>query len=338
MLRLTKELLPTKCLNLLMADDEYDLQEHLLDDSGNLVFLFEMGENKMLGTCTTRQELSDYTKIFYPCARENWASSVDNTMPLYQLQIRTFPIYVLHHDFQTILSAQTQFFLVKSTAQTYPFTMSKDAIDTEDYVSADHCQAGSSKMISQIFPVDPASISDIVATSTIPTNCADITKDGLKCLQLSRFGNKLGACTKTCDSNIASILAYLYDAFTNGSTDIFFKADGKMMSCQAADTYIFVGDQKRRHIVHDFESEGEFITYMLQNAGTPILCWIVLAPDKRMSRNPKFEKSLFFHLPDRDELVRLQAEATEMKDDTYSVYSAKNLKLVTFQLSIQIPQ
>src|SRR5436190_21293925 len=101
------KILPSNCLYIAMAEEAYNLKEHVEESNDNLVFFFPLGNDELRAVCVTRGELQQYTKVFYRCMRECLGATVDALRAValqdeayYQLLVAEFPIYITEENFQ----------------------------------------------------------------------------------------------------------------------------------------------------------------------------------------------------------------------------------------------
>lgn len=212
------KILPSNCLYIAMAEEAYNIKDHVEESRDNLVVFFPLPNDQLRAVCVTRGELQQYALVFYQCLRNSLApDSVIQDAPYYQLQITEFPIYVSEENFEAMIkNRDTPFFLAQASDLVLSRTVSKRALEPDaDWMSADHCQDGTEKIVSTIYPVNAASVAEILQVNlpsgakkqTDEAQCQRKTKQGMRCLQMSKFGLKIGAdCVGFCVKHLQSSL------------------------------------------------------------------------------------------------------------------------------------
>jgi hypothetical protein len=94
-------LIESKCVEI--ADDK-DLIQHISQDSDNIVFLFDLGNNDIEAICSTRQNIlmSNFCFIQNDC--------LDTSKKVYELELTKFPVYVDHINVKKVQRSMTPFF------------------------------------------------------------------------------------------------------------------------------------------------------------------------------------------------------------------------------------
>jgi hypothetical protein len=133
------------------------LKEYLAADEQDNIIILGPGEGRARGTnavCFTRsdieKQLQDLTTITLPCLGPNGAFPVDANAQFVKIQLREFPVYVPKSDVLAMISSSARVFEPKLSNLTLQTTASADAVENSDFVSADHCQAGTTKKIYRI--------------------------------------------------------------------------------------------------------------------------------------------------------------------------------------------
>ncbi len=154
--------IPSTCVDIVNAEMEQNVEDHIRVDSNNLLFLFPLDNNtRMAGACYTRSDLQT-ARAFYQCKKEKLKSAIVNTT-YFRLDVREFPIFIQDDNYIFLLESKAQFFIVNETPILLNLTVSEDVLfERSDWVSADHCQTGTNKQISVIFPVSEQSLSDAI--------------------------------------------------------------------------------------------------------------------------------------------------------------------------------
>lgn len=153
--------LPSTCVDIMNVEMETKLESFIELDRNHIVFLFPLSNNQLSAACYKRSDLSE-CKIFYPC-EENKMQTTDVATSYFRLDVREFPIYITDDNYFYLLQTSTQFFIVNETPNRLGFTISSDVYNgIDDFMSADHCQSGSSKTVSVIFPINYQSLQDAV--------------------------------------------------------------------------------------------------------------------------------------------------------------------------------
>jgi len=227
-----------------MVDDNYDIKQHLEESDENYVFLFPAANDTLRATCVTRSELQLYAKVFYQCLDDTIASAV-TTQPFYQMLVAEFPIYVTAETFQTIMHSDTPFFLVLPTDDFLDFTASEEALEPDpDWTSADHCQQGSRKSLSQVVILDPADLglsAPARKRSETKVDCQRTTNDGLMCLNLPKFHSQIGAkCIEFCLANVKRALMGFF-AHVSGDSPMWVRLQEELVPVTARDFWRVMG-------------------------------------------------------------------------------------------------
>lgn len=144
----TKYDITGNCIDVIMQDEE-SMQHYLTSDPYNMIFVFPTNGQPFYA-CYHRSYLNQ-SEIFYKCGQEdviNLSTSVHTDDPIYKLNIREFPIFIRDLNFRILMNSNSQMFSIEPTTERVPYTISKQSIDNENYISADHCQIGTDKLIS----------------------------------------------------------------------------------------------------------------------------------------------------------------------------------------------
>ncbi len=163
--------LPDFCFEVLMADENTDIETHLQDDEEGIVLLKEIENGKFIAACTTKEIINNFDLMFYQCTISEGEEQNDKP-ERYALQdetyvkidVFTFPIFITSENRSSILmNKHTRYFIVNDTPQVLRFTIEKVAADkhTGAQMSGDHCQEGSDKKISVVFPIVANNINEI---------------------------------------------------------------------------------------------------------------------------------------------------------------------------------
>jgi len=139
--------LPGTCFDLTLYDSE-DANIYLNENpNDNIIIMKVRNDGTFFSTCYQRSILST-SEEFYWCPTESLshikAGPHDTLRPIYTSE---FTAYVTSYTASKILKSHCKYFVLTQTDRTAPFTVSRTALDTSDFVSADHCQAGTSKSI-----------------------------------------------------------------------------------------------------------------------------------------------------------------------------------------------
>ncbi|AYV87164.1 MAG: hypothetical protein Sylvanvirus30_6 [Sylvanvirus sp.] len=131
------------------------------DRAQNLVLLSpptSSGDVLANASCTTREQIqrwrSERTNVTLPCAGPEGRFPVDTNLQFVRIELREFPVHVPLVDVDAVLNNADQLYQVTATDLQIPTTASLDTVLGGSYVSADHCQAGSSKRIYRLHPVE----------------------------------------------------------------------------------------------------------------------------------------------------------------------------------------
>ena len=109
--------------------------------------------------CSSRSllgsRLRDIGRISLACVGPNGAFPVDTVHEFLRIDLRQFPVYVPVDDVRQAVrtTSQLQFFQILPSSLEIETTASKRAIELRDFVSSDHCQAGTNKQIYRLAPV-----------------------------------------------------------------------------------------------------------------------------------------------------------------------------------------
>ncbi len=213
------KILPNKCVYIALNEHDYDIKEHIAESPSNWVFFFPISSEILKAACVTRDQVIDYAKIFYKCTSESLASVV-REKPFYQLQINEYPIYVSEENFEAMKQNQnTPFYLVRQAYYSLPYTISHETLEGEDperYVSADHCQKGTEKDISEVYPVNSKEVITKLDIP-VPKNCWHITQMGKDCLFKTDSKLTIGdKCYEFCKLHYEPIFKKLITAMLVG--------------------------------------------------------------------------------------------------------------------------
>jgi hypothetical protein len=220
--KLEGKIIPNTCINIAMNEESQAINEHVSESRDNLVFFFPLANNYLNAACVHRDEITEYSKVFFECERNSMSSVLTNE-PYYQLHITQYPIYVTRSNYEMIKNnKQTQFFLVYATQDRLTYTVSQATyMGQEKMVSADHCQDGSQKRLSIVYPVDPDSIQMEEEQEMKEEfgeesqECEKITKFGLNCLNdKTATIMQNGTCSSFCKSHYSENLFKLIYLFT----------------------------------------------------------------------------------------------------------------------------
>lgn len=155
--------LPSTCIDVVNAEMEQDLEQFIHEDKNNIVFLFPLkSSDQMAAACYERSNL-EQSNVFYECKKPDKPSSAMVVTSYFRLDVREFPIYISDDNYFFLLETPSQFFIVNETPKVLNLTVSRGIVEkTEDHVSGDHCQDGTSKTVSVIFPIDASSLKEAV--------------------------------------------------------------------------------------------------------------------------------------------------------------------------------
>jgi hypothetical protein len=153
-------------------------------------------------------------------------ASVLADVKYYRLDVTDFPIYVTASNFEMIVESTYQFFVVHSTPKKLNFSVSHAVFSgAGSVVSADHCQGGTQKQISIVYPVDSGSVRtnsvrihmrEQKETRGDVDTCEKVTNFGLNCLNAkTAVITQDGECGHFCHSHFKENLRRLFYLFTS---------------------------------------------------------------------------------------------------------------------------
>jgi len=165
-------ILPPTCTDFTATYDEYELsiEEYVNHDiNNNLVFFNPPTSSSSSWTsgCYQRANLKNVSSVFYECWTQDSMDTMESVvqdMPYYRLDgIFNFPIYIDEFNYRWLRNnTRTRYFVVIPTSKTLLFSVLERVIHHKtDITSADHCQAGTNKQISIIYPINAATIEDV---------------------------------------------------------------------------------------------------------------------------------------------------------------------------------
>ncbi len=161
--------MPRTCVDIVSAEMEQDLNEYLREDEDHIVFLFPLKTQEQPAAACYDRSLLSQAPVFYECLIEdilNPLNSVRLATSYFRLDVREFPIYVSQDNFAYLLDSRTQYFIVTETPRKLSFTVSKSVQEAKsNWVSADHCQAGSDKVVSMVVGLDAETVQEAVQGS-----------------------------------------------------------------------------------------------------------------------------------------------------------------------------
>jgi hypothetical protein len=159
--------LPRTCEFFSEAETEYDLESFVEGNCDcNIVFFLRTpaGDAAFKAVCMKKSDVVANPRIFYECNKENTIVPDYMQRDLGYVRLDLGPIvFMSQTNFDFIAQTDHRYFVVDSTNYKMAFSISKEALDgSGGFVSADHCQAGSDKTVSFVFPVDSHSIEKVI--------------------------------------------------------------------------------------------------------------------------------------------------------------------------------
>jgi hypothetical protein len=119
-----------------------------------------MDEKKYIAACTTRTIVKNFNLMFYQCtiSQEQLNDPEKYTLQdttFVKIDVFSFAFYITLENVDYIVNYPSKYFIVHDTPQWLPFTMEKIAADrhTGAQLSGHHCQEGTNKRISVVFPI-----------------------------------------------------------------------------------------------------------------------------------------------------------------------------------------
>lgn len=143
-------LTPT-CMDIVMGEEQ-EILAFLEESTNHMVFVFPTSTAGGYVACYDREYL-DNASVFYECLWPNsvrLGMSVQYDSPIYRLDVRDYPVYIDEDNFLFLKQFKEQMFMVEPNVRSFKATISREAIQTNNYVSADHCQDGTQKSLSII--------------------------------------------------------------------------------------------------------------------------------------------------------------------------------------------
>jgi hypothetical protein len=153
--------LPPHCFDIIAYDDA-QLNKYVQDNKFEhpYVFLVKKGNDEIVAACMTRKELIQFTEMeeakYYECLEQGKFYILADQLYI-KLSLFEYQIYITSENLEFLLESDNIYFLVESN----PFYTMKYSAKTTfltdehfDTTSSDHCQAGTSKEIRMIFPID----------------------------------------------------------------------------------------------------------------------------------------------------------------------------------------
>ncbi len=163
--------LPKNCLEIINFDENTNIEDYLQRKKakGSLVLLKQISKNKYIAGCTTKKNLSKQNLYFYQCtiSEEQFTNPERYALKdetFIRIDVFEFPIFISETNLNTILENKTnEYFIVNETPLLLNFTIEKVAADkhTGAQISGHHCQQGSEKQISIVFPVNIKDLQNI---------------------------------------------------------------------------------------------------------------------------------------------------------------------------------
>lgn len=155
-----KDTFPSMCFDALMVEDT-NLTKYLQEKpEKRIVFFVAKKDGTFQAACTSRKILTNYITYFYQCTKETGYHPPSLLMDVMYAKILPFaePYLITKKNLTVILSSKSQFFVIEQTPFILQYTISKKAYDTmndarDAFVSADHCQKGSEKQLSLVYPI-----------------------------------------------------------------------------------------------------------------------------------------------------------------------------------------
>jgi hypothetical protein len=159
-----------------------------LSKPNHLVFFFPWQKKEQQQSyrawCSNQDVLEQQaSQIFYECFDEDSMqqhASVQVQRPVVQLNIADFGIYISKTNYDELLkwTAKTPFFMVYDTPFNFSFSVSQQSMEAKgvydeetglgELVSAEHCQAGSNKHLSLIYPIHTLTREDFANDVGLP--------------------------------------------------------------------------------------------------------------------------------------------------------------------------
>ena len=141
--------LPGQCFDLVMLGTE-DCEEYLAQDKNNIVIVYVSNDGGVRATCYNL-DLIRNGDIYFKCDTKSMASYRTETYnALVKITMGDFNIFITVDTAEKMLNSKCRYFTIESTNTEFKYTVSQNAIANEDYVSTDHCQAGSNKSIHDV--------------------------------------------------------------------------------------------------------------------------------------------------------------------------------------------
>lgn len=136
--------------------EEENVLKFLNDDPDeNIVILDD--DTHLNGVCWKRTNLRNITKdlsaISLPCAGPSGGFPVDERKKFYKISAKNYQAFIPENDLNFLLNSSNNIFQLEKTGVTILTTASASSIINRDFVSADHCQDGTSKIIHRLIPV-----------------------------------------------------------------------------------------------------------------------------------------------------------------------------------------
>jgi len=145
-----KTLMPDVCFDFNELDD-VAITDYLRTPGNVIIVTLE--EKTKNAVCSSYSQLTnamrDATNIYYKCVGPTGGFPVNKKRSIVKISM-PHQIFVLRKQLKQALSEQPDVLVIGEATDTWTTTASKNAIETEDYVSSDHCQAGTKKAISPI--------------------------------------------------------------------------------------------------------------------------------------------------------------------------------------------
>ncbi len=160
--------LPPLCFEILMFDENVDINEHIKEEKDAIVILKKL-KNTFIAGCTTKTILKNSNLMFYQCtiSEEQFENPERYTLQdkvFVRIDVFKFPFFISEENVEAIVNnTETNYFIVNETPQFLSFTMEKIAADkhTGAQQSGHHCQEGTEKQVSIVFPINVSNIMEL---------------------------------------------------------------------------------------------------------------------------------------------------------------------------------
>ncbi len=164
--------LPDSCFEISMhydIDDILDIDEHFKEEKDGIIILRQINTTILEAACTTKTYLQNTELQYYQCTiietdlRKPEKYVLQDEIYI-QIDIFPFHFYITRENLLSILhNTETKYFMLNESPLKLKFTMDKKAADLHlgALESGHHCQEGTDKQISIIFPIHAENIDEI---------------------------------------------------------------------------------------------------------------------------------------------------------------------------------